>query len=92
MKHYINEILKIFEKEKNTENTITSNDYIQQVKDLFDLEHCNIFVLQAIRDAIVSRLNSIEHYSNKYRFFYSEVSSYVTYVIDEIIASKGGIQ
>ena len=88
-KYYVEEILEIFKKEKNVQNSITGN-YVPEITKLFDLANCNVQALRAIRDAVVFRIDMVKSKDEDNRYFYSQIISYVTSVIDEYIWKKGG--
>ena len=62
-KYYVEEILEIFEKEKNVQNSIIKN-YVPEITKLFDLTNCNIQALRAIRDAVVFMNKPIKDHLN----------------------------
>lgn len=90
--HYTEALLHIFESEKD--KGIIEGNYIEDVRNLFNLTSLNIFSLQALRDAIVIRFSDM---SDKYAkengkrtLFYMNIIMYVTAVIDQQIYDRGG--
>ena len=89
-KHYVEKLIKIFEKERKNSNMITDDKYEKEVINLFELDKLNLYVLQAIRDAIVCKMADIAWKDEKNRFFYMSITSYVTSTIDNYIVKAGG--
>lgn len=89
-KHYVEKLIKIFEKERKNSNTITDDKYEKEVINLFELDKLNLYVLQAIRDAIVCKMADMTWKDEKNRFFYMSITSYVTSTIDNYIVKAGG--
>lgn len=89
-KHYVEKLIEIFEKERNNSNMITDDKYEKEVINLFELDKLNLYVLQAIRDAIVCKMANMSWKDEKNRFFYISITSYVTSTIDNYIIKAGG--
>ena len=89
-KHYIEKLIEIFEKERKNSNMITDDKYEKEVINLFELDKLNLYVLQAIRDAIVCKMANMSWKDEKNRFFYISITSYVTSTIDSFIVKAGG--
>lgn len=89
-KHYVEKLIEIFEKERKNSNMITDDKYEKEVINLFELDKLNLYVLQAIRDAIVCKMADIAWKDEKNRFFYMSITSYVTSTIDNYIVKVGG--
>lgn len=89
-KHYVEKLIEIFEKERKNSNMITDDKYEKEVINLFELDKLNLYVLQAIRDAIVCKMADIAWKDEKNRFFYMSITSYVTSTIDNYIVKAGG--
>ena len=89
-KHYVEKLIKIFEKERKNSNMITDDKYEKEVINLFELDKLNLYVLQAIRDAIVCKMSDMAWKDEKNRFFYMSITSYVTSTIDSYKIKAGG--
>ena len=89
-KHYVEKLIEIFEKERKNSNMITDDKYEKEVINLFELDKLNLYVLQAIRDAIVCKMADMAWKDEKNRFFYMSITSYVTSTIDNYIVKAGG--
>ena len=87
---YFEKLIKIFEKERNNQFMITDDKYEKEVVELFSLDSLNLYVLQAIRDAIVCKMSDMAWKDEKNRFFYMSITSYVTSTIDNYIVKAGG--
>lgn len=87
---YFEKLIKIFEKERNNQFMITDDKYEKEVVKLFSLDSLNLYVLQAIRDAIVCKMSDMAWKDEKNRFFYMSITSYVTTTIDSYIVKVGG--
>ena len=87
---YFEKLIKIFEKERNNQFMITDDKYEKEVVELFCLDKLNLYVLQAIRDAIVCKMSDMAWKDEKNRFFYMSITSYVTTTIDSYIIKAGG--
>ena len=89
-KHYVEKLIEIFEKERKNSNMITDDKYEKEVINLFELNKLNLYVLQAIRDAIVCKMADMAWKDENNRFFYMSITSYVTSTIDNYIVKAGG--
>ena len=89
-KHYVERLIEIFEKERNNPYMIIDDEYEKEIVNLFELDKLNVNCLRAIRDAIVIRLSHLKAKDEKNRFFYINIISYVTTVIDSFIFIVGG--
>lgn len=88
-KHYVEKILEMFEKEKNVVYFF-NEDYVPQLKTLFDLDKCNVQTLKAIRDAVTFKIELEKEKDLDNRHWYSKVIAYVTEIIEDIIYEKDG--
>ena len=89
-KHYVEKLIKIFERERKNENIISNDKYEKEIIKLFDLENLNLYVLQALRDSIVHTFAKLAYEEVENRFFYMSITSYTTTTIDNYIVKAGG--